>query len=280
MNKSTNQNDSGLLIFGIVFLYIFGAFIGITYARDEGPFPSLPYHYSVLGIAIGAFLLACCYFAHRVSELQRNNTSQESAFSFLGQMSMIFLLGYGIEAVLHGFFSLPHLFFLFVDVKVVLFLAVYYGACVLFVWPYYHVVPEKIVIVDTIVHFPYQEIFLSSLKNYHIYGIDRVIRIPRTTIHDVEFKSGDCLPITFETSVEINIDTMRAIRPNGNGITKALLAKKSAIWIGNVLRERAKDKTLTEFLIMQHPLLSENFAGWPIVWKPKPSALWPIEIVL
>lgn len=284
--SSEDPNDSGLVLFGIIFLYLFGAFVALVYSSENGPFPSLPHHYLVLGIALSVYVFLCHYFTHRSDGLQREH-GELSMISFLGRWSMAVLLLYSVELIPYGisyllfpaqpaFKQLP----LPVNMKVIIFAAVFYGACVRFLWSYYQVAPEKVVVVDNNAFFPSQEVFLSPLKQYHLYSIDKVIRLPRTIIHDVEFKSGDCLPVTFDTSVEIGFDEAKMRNASGNGITKDLLTKESAVWIKSILREHAKEKTLTEFLTMQYPPVSKDFAGWRILWKPDLPVIWPITVKL
>lgn len=283
---SEDPSDSGLVLFGAVFLYILGAFIAFVYTLEEVPFPSLPYHHLALGIAIDVYVFMCWYFTYSHDGLQREH-GEKGMFSFLGRGAMILLLVYSIEMILYGIYYIVvpvqpavERLLLPVNMKVVIFAAVFYGVCVCFIWSHYQVVPEKVVVVDNTAFFPYQEVFLSPLKQHHLYSIDRVIPLPRTTIHDVEFRSGDCLPIIFETSVEIGFDEAKMRKARGNGVTRDLFAKEGAAWIENVLREYAKDKTLTEFLTMEYPFISKDFAGWRILWKPSPPAIWPIAVKL
>lgn len=284
---SEEYDDSTLLVYGFVFFYILVAFVLFVYARDGGPFPHLPYHYVGVGIAVIMYILGGFCFTRRSDGLQRGNyPDSREVFSFLGYITMAGLLVYGIGALLCGirYWSAPESLFLkqsysLFHIEIVFPLAGFYGVCVLRVWPWCSVKPNTIVIADNIAYFPLQEVFLSPFRAYRLHVIKKIIPLPRITIYDVEFKSGDCLPIALATRIEVRFES-NEWEIHGNGLTSDALARAGIQWIEAVLRERAKEKTLTEFLTTKYPQILNTIADLPVVWRPDLPAIQPIVINL
>ena len=277
----THENESTLPVWGFVYVWMLGMFVIFSLAQGKGPFPSLPHHFLGLGVAVGIYVFFGLFYTHRRDELQRLYADQQSMFSFFGRAAMIFLVCYGIEAIVYGIrywssqTALHEKFLLAADIKVVLLSAGMYGVCFFFTWSHFSVKENTAVIVDDTVYLPYQDVYLSPLKNYRIYGIQKILHLPHVIMSDVEFKNGDCLPITLDTTVEIQFNKLPK---TSDGATADTFMQEGAIWIENVIRGIAKEKTLTEFLITRNEPFTNTIKGWQVLWRPDYPVLWPIAI--